>query len=230
MAHAVPSKRRTREPAISLIVNGYVLTMDGNRTVYPDGAIAVSGKKIVAGRAEAHGRGGVAGDAQDRRAGRNDPSGLHRRPLSCRTASQPRLDHRQSQSTEGRGRRRTGRVHALDQRSLRTRTNTRAPWMAPAELVRNGFTGFVDAATSFCARSRRGSGGSGRHPLLRSPTACCGTILGDGEPMAAEIPRAPCSLDTVAEGNGRPARSATVDEDALVRGHIAIYGCGSATR
>ena len=31
-----------------LIVNGYVLTMDGSRTVYPDGAIAISGRKIVA--------------------------------------------------------------------------------------------------------------------------------------------------------------------------------------
>ena len=38
--------------------------------------------------------------------------------------------------------------------------------MASAELARNGFTGFVDAATSFCPGCHRRGGRSRRHSLL----------------------------------------------------------------
>ena len=87
-----------------LIVNGHVLTMDGKR----DCLCRRRGRD----HGHAHCRRGPYGDIEKawqatrriRCGWQCRPSRLHRRPLSRRSASQPRLDYRRSEPTEGGGR------------------------------------------------------------------------------------------------------------------------------
>lgn len=209
-----------------LIVNGYLLTMDGNRTVYPDGAIAVSGKKIVAvGPRRQVEQGWRASRKIDAQGGTIHPgfidghyhAGLHLSRGSITDNPNPPKD----EGGAGPG------VFTRWINAVTDEDEYASALMASAELVRNGFTGFVDAATSFVpdlvAEAAEAVG------IRCSVTDCMlWDNIGDGEPMAAEIPRAPCSLDRSLKAMGGQLKR-NRDEDALARGHVAIYGCGSAS-
>jgi cytosine/adenosine deaminase-related metal-dependent hydrolase len=98
--------------------------------------------------------------------------------------------------------------------------------MAAVELVKNGFTGFVEAATAFSpdavAEAVEAVG------IRVSLADCMIWDLVGGEPMAAEITRAPCDFNRArSELGGQLKRNG--DSQGLVRGHVALYGMGSAS-
>lgn len=209
-----------------LIVGGHVLTMDADRTVYPDGAIAISGRKIVAvGPRRQVEQAWQASRRIEAQGGAVHPgfidghyhAGLH---LSRGSIT----DNPNPPKEEGGG---GPGVFTRWINAVTDEDEYASALMASAELVRNGFTGFVDAATSFSPDLIAEAAGA--VGIRCSVTDCMlWDHLGDGEPMAADIPRAPCSLDRSLKAMGGQLKR-NQDEDALARGHVAIYGCGSAT-
>jgi len=98
--------------------------------------------------------------------------------------------------------------------------------LASAELARNGFTGFVDAATSFSPDAIAEAAGAVGIRCSLSDCMLWDTV--GGEPLAAEVPRAPCdNARARRELGGQLKRNR--DKDALARGHVALYGSGSAS-
>ncbi|MGE4245478.1 MAG: amidohydrolase family protein [Parvibaculaceae bacterium] len=208
-----------------LIVNGYVLTMDTRRTVYRDGAIAIAGKRIAAvGPAreiEAHWRAARRIDARGAvvHPGFIDGhyhAGLHLSRGSITDDPNPPKED----GGAGPG------VFTRWINALTDEDEYASALMASTELVKNGFTGFVDAATSFepdaVAEAATAVG------IRCSVSDCMLWDIVGGEPMAADIPRAPCDARRARDGLGGQLHR-NREEDALVRGHVAIYGVGSAT-
>lgn len=208
-----------------LIVHGHVLTIDQERTVYPDGAIAVAGKKIVAvGPTPVIKGSWRAARLIDAKGAPVHPgfidghyhAGLH---LSRGSIT----DNPNPPKEEG------GAGPGVFTRWINAVTDEdeyASALLASAEMARNGFTGFVDAATSFSPDAVAEAAGA--VGIRCSVSDCMLWDLVGGEPMAAEIPRAPCSLDRAMKEMGGQLRR-NRDEDALARGHVAVYGVGSAT-
>jgi 5-methylthioadenosine/S-adenosylhomocysteine deaminase len=208
-----------------LVTNGHVLTMNGDRQVFPDGAIAISGRDIVdVGTTRRIQQEWLSDRRIDAGGGTIHPgfidshyhAGLHLSRGSITDNPNPPKE----EGGTGPG------VFTRWINAITDEDEHASALMASVELVRNGFTGFVDAATSFApdlvadAASAVG---------IRSSVSDC--MLWDligGEPMAAEIPRAPCSLErSRREMGGQLKRNH--DDNSLARGHVAIYGSGSAT-
>lgn len=208
-----------------LVTNGHLLTMNGKREVYPDGAIAITGREIVdvgtTRRIEKEWR---SARRIDSCGGTIHPgfidshyhAGLHLSRGSI--TDNPNPPAKDGGAGPGVFTRWINAITDEDEHA--------SALMASAELARNGFTGFVDAATSFSpdmvadAASAVG--------IRCSVSDCMLWDLVGGEPMAAEIPRAPCSLErSRREMGGQLKRNQ--DDNGLARGHVAIYGSGSAT-
>ncbi len=208
-----------------LIVNGHVLTLDTNRTVYPDGAIAINGKRILAvGPTKSIEGSWRAARRIDAKGGTVHPgfidghyhAGLHLSRGSITDNPNPP----KSDGGAGPG------VFTRWINAVTEEDEYASALMAAAEMARNGFTGFVDAATSFSPDAIAEAAGA--VGIRCSVTDCMLWDLVGGEPMAADIPRAPCSGDrAMSELGGQLWRNR--DEDGLARGHVAIYGLGSAT-
>ena len=98
--------------------------------------------------------------------------------------------------------------------------------MACVEMVRNGFTGFVEAATAFepdavaAAAEAVGIRASVTDPMVWD--------VAGGEPMTTEVPRAPCNAKRARQLLGQQLKR-NKNTDGLVRGHVALYGMGSAS-
>jgi len=208
-----------------IIINGHVLTVDGQRTVYPNGAIAVVDKRIAdvgpTGRLEQKWR---AHRRIDARGGVVHPgfidghyhAGLH---LSRGSIT----DNPNPPKEEG------GAGPGVFTRWINAVTDEdeyASALMASTELARNGFTGFVDAATSFAVDHVAAAAGA--VGIRCSVSDCMLWDLVGGEPMAADIPRAPCSSERALKDLGGQLKR-NRDADALARGHVAIYGVGSQT-
>lgn len=208
-----------------LITKGYLLTMDSNRTIYTNGAVAVSGTRIVAvgpttqvekewtatRRIDAHGSvihpGFIDGHIH---------AGLHLSRGSITDNPNPSKDA----GSAGPG------VFTRWINTVTDEDEYASTLLVAAELARNGFTGFVDAATSFSpdavAQAAEAVG------IRCSVTDCMLWDLVGGEPMAADVPRAPCNLSrSRREMGGQLKRNR--NENGLVKGHVAVYGMGSAT-
>lgn len=208
-----------------LITNGYLLTMDSNRTIYTNGAVAVSGTRIVAvGPTTQVEKKWTARRRIDAQGGVIHPgfidghihAGLHLSRGSITDDPNPPKDA----GGAGPG------VFTRWINAVTDEDEYASTLLVAAELARNGFTGFVDAATSFSpdavAQAAETVG------IRCSVTDCMLWDLIGGEPMAAEVPRAPCDLSrSRREMGGQLKRNR--DEDGLVRGHVAVYGMGSAT-
>lgn len=207
-----------------LIVNGCVLTMDSARTIYADGAIAVRGRHIVAiGPSRDIEKGWAATRRIDAGGGTVHPgfidghyhAGLHLSRGSITDDPNPPKE-------AGGG---TG-VFTRWINAITEEDEYASALLASAELARNGFTGFVDASTSFfpdaIADAVEAVG------IRTSLTDC---MLWDNvgvEPMPNEIPRAPCDqARALREMGGQLKRNR--DANGLVRGHVALYGSGSAS-
>ena len=208
-----------------LVVNGYVLTMDPRRTVYRDGAIATSGKRIVAvgptREIEARWRAARRMDAGGAVVHPGFIDGHYHAGLHLSRGSI--TDDPNPPKEEG------GAGPGVFTRWINALTDEdeyASALMASVELVKNGFTGYVDAATSFApdavAQAAMAVG------IRCSVSDCMLWDIVGGEPMAADIPRAPCGARRAREGLGGQLHR-NREKDGLVRGHVAIYGVGSAS-
>lgn len=208
-----------------LIVNGHVLSMDSRRTIYADGAIAVQGTKIVA-----------AGPSEEiektwRSARRINAGGnvVHPGFIDGHYHANLHLSRGSITDDPNPPKEEGGAGPGVFTRWINALTDEdeyASALMASVELVKNGFTGFVEAATAFSpdviAEAVEAVG------IRASVTDCSLWDIVGGEPMAAEIHRAPCNGERARrEIGGQLKRNRNAD--ALVRGHVALYGLGSAS-
>lgn len=208
-----------------LIVHGYILTMDGARTVYADGAIAVAGRRIVAvGRTADVQAGWVADRVIDAAGGVVHPgfidghyhAGMHLSRGSITDDPNPPKE----EGGSGTG------VFTRWINSIGEEDEFASALSASAELALNGFTGFVDASTSFSPDAVVAA--TNAVGIRTSVTDCMIWDIVGGEPMAADIPAAPCDSDRARrELGGQLWRNK--EPDGLARGHVAVYGIGTAT-
>lgn len=209
-----------------MVINGYVVTIDGSRRIFAPGAVAITGRRIV----------GVGPDREIRalyRAERTfDADGavvhpgfvephLHIVHGTCRgpysnaavAAKQP--------------------VPFPDWKADVTPDDEHvATKLAAVELLRHGFTCFVEPGTVFdgdavaAAAETVGVRGMLAGPYLWDQLGLMeqmGTLSG-----RRLFERAPPSLDRCLDQLGRELRR-NQDPDALVRGYVSVYGLGTAS-
>lgn len=208
-----------------IVANGYVVTMDEGRTVHADGAIAVRGSRIVAvgptSEVEASWKTGRRMNANGAvvHPGFIDGhyhAGLHLSRGSITDDPNPPME-------EGGG---GPGVFIRWINALTDEDEHASALMASVELVKNGFTGYVEAATAFAPDA---VAAAAEAVGIRCSLADCmlWDIVG-GEPMAAEISRAPCDAARARKELGGQLKR-NRNADGLVRGHVALYGLGSAS-
>src|SRR5262245_47448393 len=208
-----------------LVVNGHVLTMDRKRTILGDGAVAIKGTRIVAvGSTRAVEKAWLAARRINAEGNVVHPGfidGHYHTNLHLSRGSI--TDDPNPPKEEG------GAGPGVFTRWINALTDEdehASALMAAGEMVKNGFTGVVDAATSF---SPDAVGAAVEAVGMRASVSDCmlWDIVG-GEPMAAEMVRAPCDAKRARrELGGQLKRNR--NSDALVRGHVGLYGLGSAS-
>lgn len=216
-----------------LVRNGYLVTMDQSRTIYPAGAIAIDGGTIIAvgldrdlttrlrpkrtidarggvihpGLIEAHyhatlhlSRGAITDDPNDSALG-------HRRIGGG--------DEETNIATYSKW------FNCLDDEDEHV-----ASLITCVELVRNGYTCFMEAGTVFEPSATAAAAEAvGIRALVADP------FLWDYEgidQMTREISRAPAETDRCLKMLGGQLWRNT-NADALVRGYICLYGAGTCT-
>jgi cytosine/adenosine deaminase-related metal-dependent hydrolase len=205
-----------------LIRNGYLLTMDGERRVFPSGSVAITGSRIVA-----------VGTDRDL-AARFRP----RRTIDARGAAvHPGFidghTHATLQLTRGAI---TDRPHDPSDtgpspyitwfNALEEEDEYASSLMASVEMARNGFTGYLEVGTAFwpdtvaAAAEDVGIRVSLGDPFLWDEP--------DAENMSTLIPRAPADRKRAMKLLGQQLKR-NRNADSLVRGHVALYGMGSAS-
>lgn len=206
-----------------LVTHGVVLTMDDTRQIYADGAVAITGKRIVA-----------VGPTKDiaaryKAAKTIDAKGgvVHPGYIDCHTHSSLHLTRGAiTDNPRPKGGKLGPGAYNRWTNALTDEDEAISTKMAACEMAKNGFTAFVDAATTFAtdaaaeAVEQVGIRATFGDPYLWD--------LVGGEPAAAEIPRAPASEERCVKTLGRELKRNKV-KDGLTRGHIALYGLGSAT-
>jgi len=207
-----------RQTCDILIVNGCVLSMDARRTIYPAGAVAVSGREIVAVGTEreitARFRGRRVLDARGGVVHPGFVDGHYHVSIHLARGSVP--DDPQASNPFGYG----DWFNHLGPDDEYTQTQC-----AATEMLRNGYTCFLEPGTAFDpqavaeAAEAVGVRGSVADPFLWD-------VADGGNPLPALMPgRAPCSRERALRLlGGQLARNRA---DGLIRGHVALYGSGS---
>ncbi|MGF1609720.1 MAG: amidohydrolase family protein [Kiloniellales bacterium] len=207
-----------------LIRNGYLLTLDDERRVFPDGAVAIGGTRILAigptREIESLYRPRQVIDAAGAAVHPGFIDGhyhatlhLTRGAISDRPAAPDSDSHAPNPYVAW--------LNALDDED-----EYASALMACVEMARNGFTGFVEVGTAFepdCvaqAAEDVGLRASLGDPFVWDRVDC--------EQMAAQIPRAPAKRARAERVLGQQLKR-NADPDALVRGHVALYGIGTAS-
>ncbi len=211
-----------------LVTHGCVLTLDGARTIYADGAVAIQGRDIVAvGRS----RDVAARFAPTRTI---DAGGAIVHPGFVEGHYHTTMHLTRAAITDDPSRPAVGGAAGATQRAIYSEwTNFiddadehASASLALLEMAKAGYTCFTEPGTAFepdiVAKAAQALGvrGSVADPYLWDRA--------EGMQMATEIDRAPCDLGrALALMGGELKRNA--DPDALVRGHIGVYGSGSAS-
>lgn len=211
-------------PCDILIENALIVTVDADRRVWSDGAIAVRNGMIVAiGRTADVAPNWTPAKRIDAAGGMVHPgfidghyhAGLHL--IRGALSDDPNVPAVALPGKPGPFGRWLNALTEVDERA--------ATRLLACELAMNGFTGFVEAATAFfpdvvaAAASEVG--------IRSSVTDCMLWDQPGGEPMAMQVPRAPCDADRAMAGlGGQLWRN---EKDGLSRGHVALYGMGSAS-
>jgi 5-methylthioadenosine/S-adenosylhomocysteine deaminase len=208
-----------------LIMNGQVLTMNRKRTILSDGAVAIKGSRIVdvgpTTAIEKAWRSTRRINAEGNLVHPGFIDGHYHTNLHLSRGSI--TDDPNPPKEEG------GAGPGVFTRWINALTDEEeyaSALMAAVEMVKNGFTGFVDAATSFApeavAEAVEAVG------IRASVSDCMLWDIVGGEPMAAEMVRAPCDPKRARrELGGQLKRNRNAD--SLVRGHVGLYGLGSAS-
>lgn len=203
-----------------IVAYGTVLTMDAERRVLSDGALAVSGTKIVAiGPSQEILDGWNAPMLKDARGGIVHPgyidghfhAGLH---LLRGYLPESAGGHAQGPSAFARW---SNALNEMDEAA--------SARMAACELVLNGFTGFVEASTAFwpdlVAETVSDIG------IRSSVTDCLLWDCPGGDPIVGDMARAPTTPATIKDLGGQLWRNR--DTSSLSRGHPSVYGSGTAS-
>jgi 5-methylthioadenosine/S-adenosylhomocysteine deaminase len=217
-------KGQAGETCDLLVANAYVLTMDGKRRVIPNGAIAITGRKIVAVGAEAELR------KQYRAKQVLDCGGATVHPGLIDTHYHTTLHTTRGAVTDdpnafaGLGDK--PHPYAVWFNKLTDEDEQASARHAAAEALLNGVTCLMEAGTVFepdiAADSMQSVGlrGSVTDPFMWDVT--------EGFPMTKQIERAPCSTKVAMQRLGSQLWR-NKDEDALVGGHITLYGMGTCS-
>jgi 5-methylthioadenosine/S-adenosylhomocysteine deaminase len=208
------------EPCDILVRNGYVLTLDPKRTVYPSGAVAIRGNRIAA-----------VGRDQDLTA-RFRPSTIfdaagapvHPGMIDCHLHSTVHLTRTAFNDDPAV----TGAISFNEWFNQLTDEDEHASAQtAFVEMVRNGFTACLEPGTAFepdavaAAAEAVGVRVSLGDPFLWDTTD-------GGNASAGKIKRAPATPKRAMDLLGGQLWR-NKDPDARVRGQISLYGSGSAS-
>jgi 5-methylthioadenosine/S-adenosylhomocysteine deaminase len=217
-----------RPQACDLLVrNAHVLTMDDARTVYPNGAIAISGRDIVAVGPErdvlAAWRAARTLDARGAVLHPGLVDSHYHTTLHLTRGTLSDAPHAVSPSggEDGNIGLYSAWFNALDDDD-----EYASALLASVEMARNGITCFMEPGTAFAndavaaAVEAVGIRGSLCDPFLWDHP--------EGLTMASEVERAPATTERSLDLLGGELRR-NDDPDALVRGHVAIYGTGTMT-
>lgn len=210
-----------------LVTNAHVLTLDERRTVYPAGAIAVSDKNIVA-----------VGPERDVLAVFRAERVLDAHGSVVHPGFVEAHYHTTLHTTRGTL---SDAPHAVDPsggdgtaigvysawfNNLQDKDEYASALLACVEMVRNGITCFMEPGTAFetdavaAAAQAVGIRASLAEPFLWDHP--------DGLAMASEVERAPATTERSLELLGSELKR-NEDPDALVRGHVGLYGMGTFT-
>ena len=211
------------EPCDILIEHGLIVTVDAERRVWADGAIAVKGGVIAGiGRSAEVAPHWTPATRIDAQGGVVHPGfidGHYHAGLHLIRGALPDDPNAPSASLPGKPGPFARWLNALTEADERAGSRLMA-----VEMAMNGFTGFVEAATAFypdvVADAATEVG------IRSSVTDCMIWDQTGGEPMATQVPRAPCDAARVKELGGQLWRNA---KGGLSRGHVAVYGMGSAS-
>jgi cytosine/adenosine deaminase-related metal-dependent hydrolase len=211
-----------------LILRGAeVLTLDARRTVYPAGAIAVRGPTIAAVGPEARVLGGWrAPRVLDAGGGIAHPgfidAHLHINAQTCRGFFR-------GDSSKGGG---SGPNYADWKAALRPEDEQAAAALGCLELLRHGYTAFVEPGTAFepdaiaAAAEATGVRCSLADPYLWDDASLLDLIGGlRSESLLARVPAE--RQRALGRLGGQLFRNR--DKDGIVHGHVALYGEGTAS-
>lgn len=213
-------------PCDLLVTNAHLICMDAERSVIRDGAIAVNGTRIVAI--------GSTGELKARHTARRtiDAKGCLVHPGFIDTHL-----HISQQISRGfdelLARNPGASVNYADWKAqLHDFEETASTQLGALDLLKNGFTGFVDGGTAFnpdaVAEAARQLG---VRAWTTDPYVWDQSDIMDAIPrlMSPELrARAPFGLDHALSVLGGQMKW-NGDEDGLVRGYISLYGLGTAS-
>ena len=212
-------------PCDLLIRNGYVVTMDEERRVFPCGAVAVDGRRIAALGPERE----IAGAWRGRRV--IDAGGAPVHPGLIDGHYHVTMHGTRGAMSDDPAKPALGGGGGISPYGQWFNSMTAADEVASAqhaclEMLANGYTCFLEAGTVFETDAvAEAVEAVGIRAVLADPFLW---DLTGGMQMAAELDRAPAALDRCLASMGRECRR-NADPDSLVRGHIAVYGSGSAS-
>lgn len=207
-----------------MIVNGYVITVDKERLIYPSGAVAIGGNRIVAVGREA--------DLRSRFRPRHviDAHGAPVHPGYVETHCHATLHTTRGAVTDNptafAGLGDKPHPYATWFNKLRDEDELASCLHTATEMLLNGYTCLIEAGTVFepdiCAEAVEAVG-------LRA--SLCDPFIWDHSEsfaLARQLERAPCNAAHATRSLGRELRR-NRNPESLVRGHVTIYGNGTAS-
>jgi 5-methylthioadenosine/S-adenosylhomocysteine deaminase len=210
-----------------LVRNAYVLTVDAERRVYPAGAVAISGHDIVAVGPEAEVTAAYRADrVLDAHGALVHPgfveshyhTGLHFTRAAI--SDEPHAVN-PSGGTDGQ----IG-LYSAWFNLLGEEGEYASALMSCVEMVRNGITCFLDPGTVLDTDAVAAAA-----TAVGIRASLCDPFIWDYSadlPMADEIERAPATLERCLDTLGGELRR-NADPDALVHGHVGLYGMSTFT-
>lgn len=212
-----------RQPVDLAIVHGYILTMDAERRVWADGALAISGRDIVAVGPTAE----ILARFEPARTIDAKGGVVHPGFVECHTHITYHLARSAFGDTISYAE--LGPTTELDfVNALDDDSEYASSLLACFEMIGNGTTCFIEAGTAFNPSAAAGAAEAlGMRGLVADP------FLWDAEETeggynAYRLNRAPASTERSLRLLGGELHR-NRDPHALVRGHIAIAGMGTAT-
>ena len=223
------------KPCDILIRNAYVVTVDDDRRIFPAGAVAITGRRIVAVGPEREVAAAFrAARVIDARGGVVHPGFVEGHYHASLHMSRGAIGDDPDNPALGHSR--AGGGHGEDEPDIATYSKWfnlideedeyTASLATAAELLRNGYTCFMEAGTVFEPDATAAAcAAAGIRALVADPWLWDHTGI---DQMAGEIARAPADTERcLAALGGQLGRNA--DPDALVRGYVCLYGCGTGS-
>ena len=204
-----------------LIRNGYVITLDGRRRIFRTGAVAVEGRQITAVGPDRD----VAPRFRPKRVIDAGGAPVHPGFFDCHVHMTLHSTRGAFVDTPDKGEYFNSYVRWMN--ALGDDDEHASALLACLEMLRNGITCFLEPGTAFQpdavaeAAERIGMRGSVADPFLWD-------IANGHNVMASSMERAPAKRERAFRLLGGQLRR-NQSPDALVRGHVALYGEGSAS-